>query len=217
MRSPRHRLWRTVGLLALLAALALPFVAQAALVRTGDAEVHFVATGPAGLRISGKGYDLQVNDSGAVIRVTIPLASLKTGIDLRDRHLKEKYLQVSQYPNAVLEVQRASIKQPPPGGNVSAEADGNLTLHGTTKPVRFKYTAQHEGGRVKVDGSLRIDVRNFGIQEPNYLGLKVKPEVDAGARFYVAEGKCCASTAASRGCSRRRSSAPPAASWAAPA
>ena len=189
MKSPARRLWSTISLLPLLAALALPFAAQAALVRTGDAEVHFVATGPAGLRINGKGYDLQVSDSGAVIKLTIPLAGLKTGIELRDRHLKEKCLHVTQHPNAVLEVQRASIKQPPSGGSVSAEVDGTLTLHGTTKPIRFKYAAQHEGGRIKVEGGLRIDIRAFGIPEPNYLGLKVKPEVDAGARFYVAEGK----------------------------
>jgi hypothetical protein len=189
VKAPEHRLWRSAWLPVTLTALALPFVAQAALVRTGDAEVHFVATGPAGLRINGKSYDLQVSDSGAVLRLTIPLAGLKTGIDLRDRHLREKYLHVGQYPNAVLEVQRAAIKQPPAGGSVTAEADGSLTLHGQTKPVRFKYTAQHEGGRIKVEGGLRIDIRNFGVPEPNYLGLKVKPEVDAGARFYVTEGK----------------------------
>jgi hypothetical protein len=189
VKAPEPRMRRNVRLLISLIALALPVVAQAALVRTGDAEIHFVATGPAGLRIAGKSYDLQVSDSGPAVRLTIPLAGLKTGIELRDRHLKEKYLHVGQYPNAVLEVQRAAIKAPPAGGSVTAEADGSLTLHGQTKPVRFKYTAQHEGGRIKVEGGLRIDVRNFGIPEPNYLGLKVKPEVDAGARFFVAEAK----------------------------
>jgi polyisoprenoid-binding protein YceI len=172
-----------------LAALALPLAAAAALVRTGDAEVQFVATGPAGLRINGKSYDLQVADSGAAVKVTVPLAGLKTGIELRDRHLREKYLHVAQHPHAVLEVPRAAIKHPAAGGSVTAEADGTLTLHGQAKPVRFKYTAQHHGARIRVEGSLRIDIRNHGIEVPSYMGLKVKPEVDAGAKFYVAEAK----------------------------
>jgi hypothetical protein len=185
----RGRLWRAAGLLLGLPALALPLVAGAALVRTGDAEAQFVATGPAGLRINGKTHDLQVADSGAVLKVSVPLANLKTGIELRDRHLREKYLQVAQHPQAVLEVQRAAIKHPASGGSVTAEADGTLLLHGQTKPVRFKYTAQRDGSRIRVEGSLRIDIRNHGIEVPSYMGLKVKPEVDAGAKFYVAEGK----------------------------
>jgi polyisoprenoid-binding protein YceI len=174
---------------AAVAVAALPFVAQAALVRTGDALVQFTAVGPGGLRIVGKSGELQVSDAGPTLKLIVPLGGLKTGIELRDRHLRDKYLQVGQYPNAQLEVQRAALKQPAAGASVTAEAEGTLLLHGKSKPVRLKYTAQHEGARIKVEGGLRIDMRDFGIPVPDYMGLKVKPEVDAGARFYVSEGK----------------------------
>jgi len=62
---------------------------------------------------------------------------------------------------------------------VTGEADGTLLLHGKSKSIRFKYTAQHEGVRIKVEGGMRIDIRDFGMAVPEYLGLKVKPEVDA--------------------------------------
>lgn len=189
MSPSRHRSWRVGRSLIAAAALALPFVAQASLVRMGDAAVQFTAIGPGGLRIGGRSGDLQVTDTGAAIKVTVPLAGLKTGIDLRDRHMKEKYLHVAQYPNAVLEVQRAALKQPAAGGSVTAEVDGTLLLHGVTKPVHFKYAAKHEGGRIRVDGGLRIDIRNHGIEVPSYMGLKVKPEVEAGAQFYLGESK----------------------------
>ena len=175
--------------LVAIAALMSPIVAHAMLARTGDAAVHFTATGPAGLRITGKSGELQVADAGSTLRITVPAASLKTGIELRDRHLRDKYLQAAQYPTIRLEAQRAVLKQPPTGGSVTAEADGTLSMHGKSKTVRFKYTARHEGGRIRVEGALRIDIRDFGIEVPSYLGLKVKPEVDAGARFYVTEGR----------------------------
>jgi polyisoprenoid-binding protein YceI len=178
-----------VWLLAAAAAFTLPFAARAALVRTGNASVVFVATGPGGLRIVGKSGELQVADSGAALKITAPLGNLKTGIDLRDRHLRDKYLHVRQHPNAVLEVQRGALKHPTGGGSVASEADGTLTLHGKAKSIRFKYSARHEGGRIKVEGGFRIDIRDFGIEVPSYLGLKVKPEVDANAQFYVTEGK----------------------------
>ena len=189
MKARSHRVQHVVWAMASLAALALPFVAHAALVRTGDAIAQFTAVGPGGLRIVGKTGELQVSDGGATLKITVPLAGLKTGIELRDSHLKDKYLHVGQYPKAELEVQRGAIKTPGPGASVTAEADGRFTLHGRSKQVRFKYTAQHEGSRIKVEGGMRIDIRDFGLEIPSYMGLKVKPEVDAGARFYVTERK----------------------------
>lgn len=180
---------RARGASLVIAALALPLVAHAAYVRTGDAIVEFVAVGPGGLRIVGKTGDLQVTDAGAAIKVTVPLAGLKTGIDTRDNHLREKYLHVRQHPTAELEVPRAALKLPAAGGTVTDETDGTLRLHGVARKVRFKYTLRHEGGRIKVEGGFRIDIRDFGMEIPSYMGLKVRPQVDAGAHFYVTEGR----------------------------
>src|SRR5262245_18665278 len=73
--------------------------------------IEFNATGwPSALRIHGKGKGpdgtLTVTESAVTGSVAVDLGSLETGIALRDRHMKENYLQVDRYPKAVLNLSR---------------------------------------------------------------------------------------------------------------
>ncbi len=92
--------------------LLMPFAADAKLAASGLASVSFAATGPAGMRIVGSSSDLSVSDDAQNITVTVPLGNLKTGVDLRDQHMRDKYLEVPKYPNAELVVAKSAIRDP---------------------------------------------------------------------------------------------------------
>jgi hypothetical protein len=77
------------------------------------------------------------------------------------------------------------VRRPPPGGTISADAMGMLHLHGQTRTARFHYTAQEHDGVIAVVGTFHVDIREFGIQPPHFLGIRVNPIVDAEARFQV--------------------------------
>ncbi|HEX7668410.1 MAG TPA: YceI family protein [Polyangiaceae bacterium] len=166
------------------AILSFALTAPAKLARTGEPLVSFTAIGPAGLKIKGESHDLLVVDRGADLSVKIPLGGLKTGISLRDSHMREKYLQVEQYPAAELMVSRDAIKLPN-GGAVSIDAKGTLSLHGKTKPVTFHYDAKRSGSAMHVNGTLRLNIKEFGIDVPSYAGITVKPDVDVAVEFDV--------------------------------
>jgi polyisoprenoid-binding protein YceI len=180
----RFRTRVVVAAVAGLAALA-PLTVDAALRSTGAAAVQFLATGNHGVRVLGRSNTLWVSDNGHMISVQVPLASLHTGVGLRDSHMRNKYLQASQYPAIRLDVPWAVVRRPPPGGTVSAEAMGMLHLHGQTRTARFHYTAQERDGVIAVVGTFRVDIREFGIQQPHFLGVWVNPFVDAEARFQL--------------------------------
>lgn len=42
-------------------------------------------------------------------------------------------------------------------------AEGNLTLHGVTKPVILKFIFKEEGGKATVDGTAKLQRNDFGI------------------------------------------------------
>jgi polyisoprenoid-binding protein YceI len=173
--------------LAVLAVALSPLAADAALSRAGDASIEFVAVGPAGLKIKGTTHDLTVVDQGADVTVKVPLGGLKTGISLRDNHMREKYLQVEKFPNAELTVPRASIKMPS-GGSVSADGQGTLSLHGQKKPVSFHYDAKKNGSVIHVIGTVHLNMNAFGIEVPSYAGVTVKPDVDVNVEFDAKDG-----------------------------
>jgi polyisoprenoid-binding protein YceI len=178
----RHRLITAVGVLGLVG--LVPRDAPARLATSGDRSVNFVATGPAGMRFGGQSKDLAVQEDDTAIVVAVKLDSLETGISLRDKHMRDKYLEVQKYPQAKLRVERSALQFPAPDGDASADAKGQLDLHGQSHPVTFHYTAKR-GADYAVSGKMRVNMKDFGIEVPSYLGVTVKPDVDIDVTFHV--------------------------------
>ena len=166
--------------------VSISAVGHAALSSPSDTKVTFQASGPAGLKIEGTTPDLAVADGSGNVVLTVPLGNLTTGIGLRDKHMKEKYLEVPKYPSAVLTVSRAALKVPAGGDSVEMDVPGTLQLHGQTKPVTVHYDAKADGPGVLAHGKFHINMNDYGIQVPTYLGVTVKPDVDVTASFRVA-------------------------------
>ena len=164
--------------------LILAAPASATLASAGDSRIVFKATGPAGLSFEGKGRDVRLKEDGNNIVVSVKLDGLATGIDLRDRHMKEKYLETGKYPVAILEVDKAKLRFPE-GNAVNGTTEGKLTLHGVSKAVKVSYKADGDKNQAKVEGSMRINMKDFKIDVPSYLGVTVKPNVDVEVKLGV--------------------------------
>jgi polyisoprenoid-binding protein YceI len=169
-----------------LTAVVIAPVAHAALSAPTDSRVGFQASGPAGMKIEGSTSDLSIADQGDNVVLTVPLGNLSTGIGLRDRHMKDKYLEVPKYPTAVLTVARSALKLPATDDKVEGDARSTATIHGQTRPVSVHYDAKRLGTALSVHGTFHINMRDFGIEVPTYLGVTVKPDVDVTAEFRVA-------------------------------
>jgi len=174
---------------ATFAATALVVLAAEARVESvGDATATFDATGPGGLNIHGSTDDLVASEQAGKVEVKVALASLTTGIALRDSHMREKYLEVAKFPDATVVVERSKLKFPTKGAAVRGRVAGAMTIHGVTRSVTLDYaasTAGPKGDRIAVSGAAPIDIRDFGIEVPSYLGVGVDPHVTLKVRFKV--------------------------------
>jgi len=162
--------------------LALPFLAAATQV-TGEATVGFRGRGPGGFSLEGKSHQLRIEDDGTRLRVVVPLAGLQTGIALRDRHMREKYLQVEKYPEAVLELPWSGVKLPADGQTAEGAAPGKMTIHGQTRDVQVKYRITRTGNRYQVSGNVPLKITDYGIEQPSYFGISVQPDIETSATF----------------------------------
>jgi polyisoprenoid-binding protein YceI len=180
MRTPR------LSLSVLALGCVLPALVYGAL-KASEASVSFTCTGPGGLHIEGKSTELLAESRGEAVVVTVPLAPLSTGIGLRDSHMHEKYLESKTYPTAELSLPRAGLQFPAEGARVEATAPGTLSLHGTSRAVTVHYTASRRGAVYDVSGDVHIEMNDFGITTPSYLGIKVKPPVDIAVTFRLLE------------------------------
>jgi len=146
-------------------------------------QVTFTAHGPAGLKIAGHSSALSVKEDDRALSFTLELATLETGIEVRDRHMRDD-LQVQTFPTAELRIDRGRLQMPPHGGQVKGTCPGALTLHGQSHDVAVSYEAR-SGHGYEVSGSFQIDLRDYGIAPPTYLGVSVKPDVQVVADLHL--------------------------------
>ncbi len=180
------------SLRALLTTAALVFAgtALAGWTKTGDSVASFTGKGPAGFKIEGKTKSVDVKDDGRALTVVVGLKDLETGIDLRDKHMREKYLEVDTYgASATLTVPLNAVTWPEDGK--TAESDeknlpkGTFALHGKSKEIAFKYKITNSGGTYTVVGEAPINFNEYDVKVPSYLGITVKPDITVLTTFSI--------------------------------
>lgn len=176
---------RTLSLLG-FAGLTYAAIASAALSGVGESKVQFEAVGPGGLKIEGEGTSLSASETAGTLKVSASLTGLKTGISLRDEHL-QKAINASKHPNATLEVSRSALKFPEDNKSVQSGAVGKFTLNGTTKDVKFGYKVERTGSDYHVQGLATIDITQFNLEKPCYLGVCVDKDVKVKVKFKLRE------------------------------
>ena len=190
MQPTRHKRTPTtasarlkIGLTTVLVGCLVTAVAEAKLARAGASTVTFTAAGPGGMKIVGTTNDLDVNDDGQTLAIFVPLANLTTGISLRDKHMKEKYLQVPSFPTATLKVARTSVQT-----NAEADIPGTMVIHGHEHPVTVHFKTHANGATIDVDGGAHVNMNDYAIEVPSYLGVTVKPDVELAVHFVAKDG-----------------------------
>jgi polyisoprenoid-binding protein YceI len=111
--------------------------------------------------------------------IRVDLSSLDTGIELRNTHLREKYLEVArgaEFAVAVLSAVHLD-KAEAPTFRGQTPFTGTLLLHGTRQPVAGQADIRAEGNDVRVVASFPVRLDAYGIAPPRYLGVGVKNEV----------------------------------------
>jgi polyisoprenoid-binding protein YceI len=144
-------------------------------------EVAFEAVGkPSFLKIKGKGEGPEGEvkiDSGVQGTFKFKMASLETGISMRDTHMKEKYLQVDKFPMAELKIEGVEKFDPNKAEEAALPFKGTLTLHGVTKPVTGQVDIKKKGNGFSVKAQFDTKITDFAIDIPSYSGITVADAV----------------------------------------
>jgi polyisoprenoid-binding protein YceI len=117
--------------------------------------------------------------SQAQVDVSIDLASLDTGVALRNQHMREKYLETAKFPAVTFK--SVSVSAPAsiaPNQPADVSITGDFTLHGVTKrmtiPVKVTLLAD---GRIHAISRFSIRLPDFGIVVPHNVFVTVDDSV----------------------------------------
>jgi polyisoprenoid-binding protein YceI len=119
--------------------------------------------------------------------LAVDLRTLDTGIGLRNEHLRENYLEVDRGPGfdtaTLSEIDLHGFNPDAPEGTGSFT--GSLTLHGVTQTVTGAVDIRRTDAGLLVKASFPVDLPNYGIRKPRYLGVGVKDTVQVEVAFAV--------------------------------
>lgn len=191
---------RLTAVALLASALTVSLVAQAAFQQTGGAQVKFTAKGTLpGLTINGSASKLNIKDTGDRLVFRVPLRSIDTGNATRTEHMRgSKYLDEACEDDKCkgekddkkrerrkanrqaleLTVAKSEIKKPEPGQTVEGSAKADFRIKDISKQVTVNYSATNNAGEIKVTTKpFTINVTDYGVEKPTYLGVGVDPNV----------------------------------------
>ena len=113
-----------------------------------------------------KDLKLSLNNKKLSVVAIVLLDKLNSGIELRDEHLKNKYLEIKKYPQARLVISEKLIKF-----NSNSKIMGTLELHGKTKEIELKVEHSKTENSPKLSFFFDFKLSDFEIDLPSFKGI----------------------------------------------
>jgi len=106
------------------------------------------------------------------MHVEFPIERLSSGNGMQD---KEMWKLLESKRNPLI---RADLRELRPGGARDYAASGEITLCGRARKYDGSLSIVCGGDDITVEGSLAVDIRDFGITPPRFLMFTVQPVVN---------------------------------------
>lgn len=112
----------------------------------------------------------------------VELASLDTGIGLRNRHMRDNYLEVEEYPYATFggSIEQISASN---DGTVRVVATGTVGIHGHQQQRTVPCTAEPLGNAYRIRCAFQVLLSDFDIEIPQVMFLKLANEIELELDF----------------------------------
>lgn len=133
-------------------------------------------------------------------KVSVLVASIKTGIEMRDGHLQSAgWLNSETYPEITFEIKKVTDVKSVADNKLTAKVTGNYTMHGVTKEVTadatLTYLDESEQTKMRAAGDLlgvqaKFDVKLSDFQVDNKLvGQKVSEDIEVNVNVVGSNAK----------------------------
>ncbi len=117
----------------------------------------------------------------------VDLNTLDTGIGLRNRHMRENYLETEKYQftnfsGKIVKVEKKENRL------FEVEADGTLSIHGVVQPLMLKANIEMSSDRsYKIKSSFTVKLSDFNIEVPSLMFLKLSELIVVELNFNITE------------------------------
>lgn len=101
---------------------------------------------------------------------SVDLTTVQSDESRRDNQFQGRIMDTATYPTATFKlaqpIELSSL--PADGATISAKAQGQLTLHGTTRQVTVDVSAQRSASSIRLSGQIPVTFADWNIPNPSF-------------------------------------------------
>lgn len=169
---------KLIYLCCFLLTLTIPGKVQSQVFKTEKGNVEFLSKAPLN-EFTGKSSDLNglVDLDKNMLDFFVDLNTLKTGIGLRDRHMRENYLETKKYPYGEFTGEIMPETKLSKGQSKSVTAKGKFKIHGVEREIEVpgKLTAISDS-EVQLEAQFTVLLSDYKIDVPKVVFYELAEE-----------------------------------------
>ncbi len=154
-------------------------------------QTEFLAIGkPAMIKIAGYGdgpEGILISDKKIITGILkVNMNSLTTQMELRDDHMKNKYLEVAKYPYAELKITELNLPfelEKMTDELKETSFKGELKIKNKSQPLDGTFTLKRTGQNLTGKAEFNIKVMSYLESLPSHMGVKVAEDVKMKISF----------------------------------
>jgi polyisoprenoid-binding protein YceI len=114
----------------------------------------------------------------------VDLNSLDTGIGLRNRHMRENYLETEKFPfthftGKITKADKIAENK------YSVSVDGNMFIHGETRPLTVEGEIIETSEMLQIRTAFQVKLSDYKIKIPQLMFLKINENIKLELDFFL--------------------------------
>lgn len=118
----------------------------------------------------------------------VDLATLDTGIGLRNRHMRDEYLETDKYPYASYGGKLTEVSTND-DGSLNITSTGTFRLHGVEKKINIDGVITKTENGYTASSRFTVKLEDYNIERPQFMLLKIGEVIQLDIQFYAKEFK----------------------------
>ena len=140
------------------------------------------------LFLSGDGLEGETDLDSSEFYFEVDLASLDTGIGLRNRHMRDNYLETDDFPFTSFSGRVVRLDEDGPG-RYRALTNGTFTVHGIGRDREIPCTAASQEAGLRVQCAFQVALSDHDIPIPRLMFMKINEVIEVDLDFFLTPTK----------------------------
>ena len=136
------------------------------------------------LFLAGEGLGGETELAASEFYFEVDLASMDTGIGLRNRHMRDNYLETDEFPFTSFTGRVTRLEEDGPG-SYRAVTEGTLAIHGVEREREIGCTATSRDAGLRVRCAFQATLSDHDIPIPKLMFMKIDEVIEVELDFFL--------------------------------